>query len=72
MKYYISGLTSTKIEQFVDKNVKVTGKIVQTTDIPDVTTKIYYNAEKNKNGECKVNSGIDIAAVRIDSIAFAD
>lgn len=71
-QYYISGETTTDIEQFLDKSVKVAGKVIQTTGTPDPAAKIYYNDAKIKNGECKVNPGIDIAAVKIDDIHLAD
>ncbi len=68
MQYFISGETKATIEQFVNKKVTVVGKVVQTTDTPEPTAKIYYNKEKVKNGECKVNPNIAIAAVKIDRI----
>lgn len=72
MQYFVSGESTSAIEQFTDKKVKVVGKIVQTTDTPEPTAKIFYNKEKVKSGECQVNPDIAIAAVKIDSIALAE
>lgn len=67
-QYYISGESTVDVTQFVDQEVKVSGRIVDTSSTTDAARKLYYDYEKIKTGECQVNPDIAIAAVKIKSI----